>query len=286
VAPVQVEDSPAKQIREDIVSARKAMKEKNWAQAQQLANSVLTNAEASKAQRKQAENILKEARAKQRREEIGASRHAAGPVGFVKHPSKDGEIAVWAHDDSVQPGKTYRYRLRVKLWNRYVGRRQALAEPAQADQVVLAGEWSLPSAPITVAPRQHFFVRGPVYGETAANVEVYTWHKGDWLKQDFKVKVGDVIGTAMDVKVGEDEKKAKRERVDFCTNAIVLDVRPDEPVQFRMSAGKGEFRYRDTKSLVLVYLDPVDGQVKERIAEFDKNDPVKKRLSEQTEEGA
>jgi len=88
-----------------------------------------------------------------------------------------------------------------------------------------------------------------------------------------------VIGSALDVKIGEDEKKPKRERVDFCTNAIVLDCAPTSRCSFRMSAGQGEFRYRETKSLVLVYLDPVDGQVKERIAEFDKNDPLKKRLS-------
>jgi len=49
---------PGQQIREDLVSARKALKDKNWGLAQQLASSIIGNAEASKSQQKQAENIL------------------------------------------------------------------------------------------------------------------------------------------------------------------------------------------------------------------------------------
>ncbi|HQL55667.1 MAG TPA: hypothetical protein PLQ87_13235, partial [Phycisphaerae bacterium] len=45
------------------------------------------------------------------------------------------------------------------------------------------------------------------------------------------------------------------------------------------AAGKaGEFSYREAKSLVLVYLDPADGQVKERIADVDRSDPLYTKL--------
>jgi hypothetical protein len=282
-------ESASKLITKALSEANKALREKHWADAIQKANSVVGNAEATKAQKSRAEAIVRDAQSGERREASRLNKAASGSQALAKlitNPDTKGETAVWFHDDSVTAGKTYRYRMRVKLWNRYVGRRDALAEPARplADQPVLAGEWSLPSAPITVAPKQHFFVRGAAFNEPAATVEVFTWHKGKWLKQDFKVRVGDVIGNAVDLKVDEDSKK--KETVDFCTNALVLDMRLDEPTMLRRAAGKqGEFAYRDTKSLVLVYLDPVDGQVKERVAEFDKSDPTYKRLKEEIDAG-
>jgi hypothetical protein len=282
---------PGKDAKENLKAARKALREKNWAQAEQLAQSVLSNQDASRGDQGQAKQIVREAR--KRREQQEKREVAREPsyavwkqTEWITNPEKEGEPAVWFHDDSVQPGKTYRYHMRVKLWNRYVGRRAALRDPTQADEPVLLGEWSLPSPPITVAPKRHFFVRGPSFGEPAASVDVFTWHKGNWLKEDFKVRVGDVIGGVVEVNTGEvdDKDKPKRDKVDFSTSAIVLDLRMDEPVMLRRAAGKaGEFAYRDTKSLVLVYLDPADGQVKERIADLDRSDPLYKRLKDEWE---
>ena len=51
-------------------------------------------------------------------------------------------VVVWAHDDSAEPGRTYRYRARVGLWNRYVGRPELLRDPARAHDSVILGRWS------------------------------------------------------------------------------------------------------------------------------------------------
>ena len=282
--------NPGKAIKEDLKAARKALKEKDWSRAEQLAKTVANNGEASKSDQAQAKRILRDAEKGQQRQE-GSKKLKPTPnlsVGQqmkqVTNPDKEGEPAVWFHDDSVEPGKTYRYRMRVKLWNRYVGRRAALRDPTQAEQTVLVGEWSLPGTPLTVAPKQHFFVRSPALGEPAALVDVFTWHKGNWLKEDFKVRVGDVIGSAVEVKTGEfdADDKPKKERVDFSTGAIVLDLRIDEPVLLRRTADKaGGFAYQKATSLVLVYLDPADGQVKERMNDVDKGDPLLKKLKEE-----
>ena len=63
------------------------------------------------------------------------------PGSFVRHP-EDGRPAVWFHDTSVEPGGRYRYRLRVRLWNRYAGLRRPLIDPAGAEEVELTGLWS------------------------------------------------------------------------------------------------------------------------------------------------
>ena len=63
---------------------------------------------------------------------------------FVRHPD-DGRPAIWLHDTSAAPGGRYRYRLRVRLWNRYAGLRQPLIDPAGAERLELIGEWSAAS---------------------------------------------------------------------------------------------------------------------------------------------
>jgi hypothetical protein len=285
-APQQRPSSPRKVIQQDLKDARKALREKEWDRAKQLASSILNKSDANNSDRAQAEKILRDVDKAQNQTRPNVRNTQPGvptptPVSFVTNPEVENEPAVWFHDDSVEAGKTYRYRMRVNLWNRYVGRRASLRDPTQADQTVLHGAWSDPTAPITVAPRQHFFVRGAAFNEPAANVDVFTWYKGNWIKEDFKVRVGDAIGEAKEVKTPEvdDDGKPVKDNVDFSTGAIVLDLRFDDPVLVRRPT-RDEFRYQDGKSLVLVYLDPADGQVKEHAAELDKYDPLYKKLKD------
>jgi hypothetical protein len=270
--------------------ARTALMDGELDRAERLAESVLQDDRASRQQERLAQRILDGV--KQKRERAGDA--AAGddeilltePViedGIVVHP-ETGEPAIWWHDVSVEPGKTYRYRVRARLWNRYVGRRAALRNPERAADTILVGEWSLPSAPITVAPKRHFFVVSPNFGEPAASVDVFTWHRGNWLREKFNVKIGETIGGPARVKTGalNEAGRAISEEVDFSTGALVLDLRIDEPVMYRRAAGRGgEFSYTDTEGLVLVYLDPADGQVKQRISNVDRAEPLYKRLKDE-----
>ncbi len=280
-----------KEILDDLRAARKAARDKDWDEAARLANAIINNSSARSTDRAAARKIVRDAEKARAQEEKRAAGRGARSTGvptpvrvpFVTSPESEQEPAVWFHDDSVEPGKTYRYRLRVALWNRYVGRPAALRDPTQANQSVLRGEWSAPTAPITVAPKQRFFVRGPVFGEPAATVEVYAWHQGYWLKQDFKVRVGDAIGGPVETRtpeLGEDDRP-KRQEIDFSTGAVVLDLRFDEPVMLRRTTDRGDFSYREAKSLVLVYVDSADGQVKERVAELDRADPAYRRLKDE-----
>jgi hypothetical protein len=283
--------NPRKVILEDLRDARKALRTKDWDHAQQLANSVLGKDDASKTDKAQAERILREADKGRKlgQKQPSARATTAGiptptPVPFVTDPEAESSPAVWFHDDSVEAGKTYRYRMRVKLWNRYVGRRASLRDPTQADQTVLLGAWSDATAPLTVAPHQQFFVRGQAYNEPAAMVDVFTWYKGDWIREDFKVRVGDMIGEAKEVKTPEvdEDGKPQKDTIDFSTGAVVLDLRFEDPILVRRPT-KDEFRYLEGKTVVLVYLDPADGQVKEHAAELDKYDPLYKKLKEDWE---
>lgn len=269
-------------IRKALADASDALKEKDFASARQLAESVLTNKYAKRGDKRRAERVLSIISGGS---ELGTPTVEELPL--ITHPETE-EPAVWFHDTTVEPGKTYRYRMRVRLWNRYVGRLKALKNPAEAKKTVLVGEWSLPGDPITVARKQHFFVTGRVPGEQAARVEVFNWRQGNWLRESFEVRTGDIIGGVTRTKTGEYDMDLNpvREDVDFTTGAVVLDLRLAQPVLQRrlISKEEGDFSYTDRESLVLVYLDPVDGQVKERIASVDRTSELYEDLDEQYEE--
>ena len=308
-----------RQAREDLKEADNALRKKDYAEAQQLANRVLNN-EYAKSYHRRAEKLLEQVQNRMERERsagraavgggmggprfgggvavmgggrrmAGGGMMGAGGRGALARPAETSELyrnpdtnqpAVWFHDDTVESGKTYRYRMRVRLWNRYVGRMKPLRNPEDAKRSVLAGEWSLPSDPIRVTPSTYFFVRNPRLDKKSASIEAWAWREGEWLDERFDIEVGDVIGGVEKVKLDEWDEDGKqiREDIDFTTDALVLDLRFDQPIKHRIAAGKG-FNYSEKTTLVLVYLDPADGQVKERVQLFDKYDPIRKKLEEE-----
>ncbi|MCK4340911.1 MAG: hypothetical protein KAY37_04220 [Phycisphaerae bacterium] len=291
-SPDQNQGMSKREIRQKMGEIKDLLKQEDWSGAERAAQALINNAQASNTQKRQAKGFLAQARKsrekEQRRNQPSGGRGTSKPGGLVTDPNsdeKDPDPAIWFHDDSVEPGKTYRYRMRVKLWNRYVGKRAVLRDPAQAEQTVLVGQWSPPGDPITVAPKTRFFLKAPRFGEgaAAASVDVFTWHAGEWYKGSFTVQVGDVIGKVKEIRTSEldDSGRSVRADLDFTTGALVLDLRIDEPVLSRSSTSKGDFNYSEVDSVVLVCLDPADGQVKERIGRLDRADPDYKRLKDE-----
>lgn len=290
-----------KEIREHAKEASAAANAREWSKLRDIAQRISGNEYANAGDKKKAERWLKKAEMELSKVEkpkpktfgeqtsgdprasfTGAPMATPGraeTVQLISHPEK-GMPAVWFHDDTVEPGKTYQYRMRLKLWNRYVGRLRALQDPEQAKRAVILGDWSSPSDPITVTPTTHFYVKG---GRETASLDVWKWRAGRWIRQAFDVGVGDVIGEVRKTKTGELDAQGDEERVDvdFTTGAIVLDVRADDNVPLRQSGKDGAFRYSEKKSFTVIYLDPADGQVKEKTQILDRNDRMRKRLEEE-----
>jgi hypothetical protein len=274
-----------REVRQLFKDLGEAFAEKNYNEVQNIAENIKRHSAANRGDKRKADKYLKRVeRIRERTEDLGGEPEY---VEFVRRPETN-EPAIWFHDTTVEPGKTYRYRMRARLWNRYVGRMEAMKNPDDARRVVLVGDWSLPSDSITVAPKQHFFVSGRRFGEPpAARVDVFRWYDGDWLKETFEVQVGDVIGELAETRIPEWDKdlRPKRKELDFSTNAVVLDVRYDEPVlQRRVTGREGTFAYDERDALVLVYLDPADGQIKQRIDAIDRNDAVYRKLKKEYDE--
>ena len=272
-----------KEIRDNLKEARKLIGQKQYSEALALANSVLGSEYATKGSKRSAKQLISVAERKiEKASGRELSRLDQEVEELVQHPETK-TPAVWFHDDTVQPGKTYRYRMRVELWNRYVGQTRPMKNPADARESMLAGEWSLPSDPITVTPNTNFFFTGGRPPATA-NVEVWKWYQGRWISERFDVSEGDVIGGSKTVELAEYDEDGNevRKELDFSTDAIVLDLRFDDSVAERSDKKDAAFDYRTRTSPVMVYLDPADGQVKERVLNDDRRNPLREEYEEQS----
>ena len=119
-------------------------------------------------------------------------------------------LLFWVFDDTVEPGKTYQYRVRMGLFNPVAGTSQvAERDLDKKDQVIL---WSPPSEitkPVEIPQRVYLFAKD--VRTNTATVEVARYSLGYWRTENFQVKPGEAIGKEMEPR--EDPKeKARKER--------------------------------------------------------------------------
>ncbi len=110
------------------------------------------------------------------------------------------DLPVWVHDFGAEPGKMYRYRMRVVVNNPLFAKEQYLsdAQQASAGSPTVEGAWSGWSSPITVERDRHFFVVSGSESDAIGNgpraaVEVYQFYYGYWRKGSTTLEPGDSI---------------------------------------------------------------------------------------------
>lgn len=197
-----------------------------------------------------------------------------GPGGYGAAPGvadptqpQTRKIQVWAHDLSIEPGKTYRYRVVVAVLNPLY--RQKRVADAQREehydrislgpdpQELASSPWS---EPVRVDSDYYFFmVKGT---SQSARVEVWDVYDGKWVNKEFEVRPGDPIGQPVQVTVGN-----RQLQLDMNVGLIVVDL-----IQ---AAGGGTFGGGDLRML---YLNPDNNRIVERSIESDRNDPDWTRL--------
>lgn len=138
------------------------------------------------------------------------------------------EILMWAHDDTAQAGKTYRYRLRVKMKNPLYHVFGVAANEADTAKLALESPWS--DWKEVTAPRTTEFFFAQTHQSliaktvTSVTVEVFRHEKGQWMKETFTVSPGDGIGA---VKTTVDNTTGLKTNVDFSTGMTLVDLRPE-----------------------------------------------------------
>ena len=168
-------------------------------------------------------------------------------------PWKIKDVEIWAHDDQVVAGKTYRYKMRYRLKNPIFGAANASEPPELAEKFALVSEFSDWTTPVTVPSLVNFFVAGGVVpGRSTVAFEVFRWDQGQQKMERFDVGPGDLVGWA-------------KNGVDFATDWTVVDFREDPRA--------GEYQ--------ILLVNNKDGSVIARSYNGDRNDKLYQALKAQ-----
>jgi hypothetical protein len=100
-------------------------------------------------------------------------------------------VRVWAHDETVEAGKTYRYAIQYYLRNPLFQTFQIAADPKLSEQYAIKSPLSTWSAQVKVTPKVNFFLAG--IGKDNVKFEVFTWQNGNWKKKVIQRAPGDLI---------------------------------------------------------------------------------------------
>ena len=137
-------------------------------------------------------------------------------------------LVFWAHDDTVEPEKSYRYRIRLGVFNPIAGTNQfSKQDKSLKNKVVLWSEFSEVTETVDIPETLYLFPREIQEASKLVTVTVCRYVLGYWYSKDFTVKRGEVIGKVVKSEsVEEQEEVTVPETIDYATGAVLLDVVP------------------------------------------------------------
>jgi len=159
-------------------------------------------------------------------------------------------LVFWAHDDTVELRKSYRYRMRLGVFNPVAGTNQLSEQDmSRKNEVVLWSEFSNITEPVEIPERLYFFARQIREADKVVTVQVSKYVMGYWHSEDFKVSQGEVIGRVvetepetrrldsrgrldprgrLDSRIGPvvrpEDKAVIPETIDYSTGAVMVDA--------------------------------------------------------------
>lgn len=150
---------------------------------------------------------------------MGMGQDTQGPLGEVEQkfyevlltPGKELEeetdLLFWAHDDTVEPGMNYRYRMRLGVLNPVANTNYLAEEFAEfRKKALLWSEFSAVSEEVSVPRRTYFFATSFREDVNTMKVEVAKYLRGYWRVESFDVKPGATIGRVVDNRADEEKR--------------------------------------------------------------------------------
>ncbi len=109
--------------------------------------------------------------------------------------AKASPLVFWAHDDTIEPEKSYRYRIRLGVFNPIAGTEQFDSQyVSRKNDVILWSEFSNVTELVSIPGRMYFFAKGIQEAAKTVTIQVSKLVLGSWYSKDFPVKQGEVIG--------------------------------------------------------------------------------------------
>jgi len=119
-------------------------------------------------------------------------------------------LMIWAHDDTVEPGNTYRYRIRLGVFNPVAGTNKLdERDKLFADQAVLWSDFSEITEPVETMKRIYFFANNVREADKSVTVQVSRLTLGHWYSEEFPVKQGVVIGKSLEYEPEEPDRRSR-----------------------------------------------------------------------------
>lgn len=154
-------------------------------------------------------------------------------------------LIFWAHDDTIEPQKTYRYKMRLGVFNPVAGTNKLNENYKKfKEQVILWSDFSAISDSVNIASRLYFFPTEETLNSIKVQVSKYVL--GYWYSEQFTVKSGELIGSIAGVEYEEEQENGYStddltipEMVDYSTGAMLVDI-----LQRKDWAGSRNFRER------------------------------------------
>jgi len=140
-------------------------------------------------------------------------------------------LLFWAHDDTVEPGKSYRYRIRLGVFNPIAGTNKFNEQDEDLkNQIVLWSEFSEVKEIVKVPGTLYFFPRDVQDAARIVTVHVARYKLGHWYIKNFAVKPGEDIGKVAEFEPAEEKTRplmpSVPETIDYTTGAVLVDVVP------------------------------------------------------------
>ena len=142
----------------------------------------------------------------------------------------DEPLVFWAHDDTVEPKKSYRYKIRLGVFNPVAGTNQFVEQDkVLKNNVILWSGFSWVTEPVDIPARQYFFASDIQEAAKTVTVDVCKYVLGYWYSERFAVKQGEIIGRVKEVQLKPEEQEklvTAPQSIDYNTGAVLVDIVP------------------------------------------------------------
>ncbi|WP_068413802.1 hypothetical protein [Planctomyces sp. SH-PL62] len=145
--------------------------------------------------------------------------------------SEEKKVMVRALDFTAQPDESYRYRLRVVVYNPNLNREGDTAPGVDTKSEELQGPWSEPTAEVHMPPDVTAYAMGTLPAGPKSDMKVvfqvvkFNPEDGMILPRNFDASSGEIIGDPRSTPVPTSDGTGQKNKVvDFNSHLIVLDV--------------------------------------------------------------
>jgi len=210
-----------KQSREDMIKAKEALEKGDFLEMEKYLLEVKQNSSATDKLTEEADTLLETYEKKIQVARQIEERRLAELDKLKNQRLGDDADLLWANDVKVVPGKTYRYRARLLAFNQYFSMMNKLEDPQRdAGKVILSGQWSEWSDPVTIKPDRYLFCIGTKDNGKTVRLEVARFVDGSWRTGTRELNTGQPIVFSY-------------RGYDYHYDGIIVDIKTNLPYRMR-----------------------------------------------------